>query len=439
MLPAPAGEALSAAIVVGDRAISVGSEAVYAIDLQTGVEETIAARSGGPLSVPAFATVGSTPMVLYLEGPEASGAGASPTPSGTPSPTQATTTSPGSEAVGPDEEVPASFLVAVSLEDRSELWRVPFGATARSGVTVDGATAYVGDQQRHVVAVALEDGSVVWTADVPGRVDAPVAVADGRVYVVARDGTAGQATVVALDAATGERAWAVVPQATSTLASAPSAGGGSVFVGAADRLVRSLAPEDGAERWTSLVLSFFTPFTALAVAEGAVYAADVTAGLYRLDAADGRRRWSFQLNDRVIRSAPVVSGSTVLLGLSDGRLVAIDTDSGHLVWESEASPGLVGTIALGTDVVVAVKGGRDAGLIAFEHDPDGALVDVRSPTELDAGTTFSRYGIAAAIVLILALIPGIALRRRLGPVDLTGGVDLDDEGPADGTDEGVEG
>jgi hypothetical protein len=58
---------------------------------------------------------------------------------------------------------------------------------------------------------------------------------------------------------------------------------------------------------------------------------------------------------------------------------------------------------------------------------------------LDAGTTFSRYGIAAAIVLILALIPGIALRRRLGPVDLTGGVDLDDEEPADGTDEGVEG
>ena len=442
-LPAPAGEALSGAIVLGDVAVSVGSEAVYGVDVATGTVVWEIPRAGGPLSMPAAGQANGSPVLLYLEGPEASAAEPSPDASETPSPTPTASGSPGPETVGPEVEEPASFLVAVSPEGRAELWRVPLQAITRSGVTVDDATAYVGDQAGHVVAVALEDGSVTWTAQVPGRVDAPVAVSDGRVYAVARDRAAGQATVVALDATTGERAWAVVPQATSTAASAPSAGDGSVLVGAADRLMHSLAAQDGAERWGALVLSFFSPATAPALADGAVYAADLSGGLYRFDAADGDRDWSFQLNEVVVRSAPVASGPTILLGLNDGRLVAIDSGTGHLVWESEATPGLVGTIALGPDVVIAVKGGKDAGLIAFEHDDEGALLDLPSPTELETGTTLSRYGLAATIVLIAALIPGIALRRRLGPAALSSGEgdgeqdeveDLDDAGDGvDGT------
>jgi hypothetical protein len=116
--------------------------------------------------------------------------------------------------------------------------------------------------------------------------------------------------------------------------------------------------------------------------------------------------------------------------------VAVGADSGHLVWESEATPGLTGTIALGPDVVVAVKGGKEAGLIAFEPDPEGTLVDLHSPTELDAGTTLSRYAVAAAVVLVGVLVPGRLLRRRLGPADLSGGIDRDDAGETEDEDEG---
>jgi outer membrane protein assembly factor BamB len=161
-----------------------------------------------------------------------------------------------------------------------------------------------------------------------------------------------------------------------------------------------------------------------------VFAADISGGLYGLDANDGERRWSYQLNEVVFRSSPVVSDASVLLGLGDGRLVAIDVSSGHLVWESDASPGLVGTIALSTDAVIAVKGGRGAGLIAFEHDPDGALVDVPSPTELDVGTTLSRYGLAAVLVFGVALVPGLLARRRFGPA-AEGSDEIDDDAPDD--------
>ena len=178
--------------------------------------------------------------------------------------------------------------------------------------------------------------------------------------------------------------------------------------------MRALDAADGTERWATLVLSLFSPATALAFDDQSVFAADIAGGLYRLDAADGRRAWSYHLNEVVLRSSPVVSGSSVLLGLGDGRLIAIEVASGHLVWQSAPSPGLVGTLALASDAVIAVKGGRDAGLIAFEHDQGGTLIDVPSPTQLDAGTTLTRWGLAAVIVFVVAVGPGSLAKRRFG-------------------------
>lgn len=390
--------------------------------------------------MPAAAAVGTTQAVLYLEGPAPSepastsspsagpSASTSPTPTGSASPTPA-------DAVGPGEGE-SSSLVAIGAQDQEELWRLPLASVARSGVTVDDTNAYVGDQDGHVIAVSLADGTVTWSADVPGRVDTPVAVSDGTVVAVARDADAARVTIEALDAATGQELWNVVPQATATIGSAPAAAEGAVVVGSADRLLRSLATADGTERWASLVLSFFSPATVPALASGSVFATDVSGGLYRMDAADGTRIWSHQLNEVIVRGAPVVVGPTVLIGLNDGRLVAVDRDSGHLVWQSAPSPGLIGTIALGADVAIAVKGGEQAGLIAFEPDPGGALIDVPSPTELQAGTTLGRYGLAAVIVFVAALVPGIVLGRRLGPADLGGGKEEDvDEDELDGDDQ----
>jgi outer membrane protein assembly factor BamB len=248
-----------------------------------------------------------------------------------------------------------------------------------------------------------------------GRVDSAVAVSDGQVIAVARNTDTAQVVLAAFDEATGERSWpALAIRANSTAGTAPSAGGGSLFVGSADRRVRALDAADGTERWATLVLSLFSPATSLAFDDGNVFAADIAAGLYRLDATGGGRAWSYHLNEVVLRSSPVVSGNSVLIGLGDGRLVAIDVASGHLVWESAPSPGLLGTIALAGDAVIAVKGGRDAGLIAFEHDPGGTLIDVPSPTQLEAGTMLTRWGLAAVIVFAVAFVPGLWAKRRFG-------------------------
>src|SRR5262245_20815317 len=435
-LPAPSGESLSAAVVEGDEAITVGDEAVYGVDVANGEVAWEIPRAGGPLSVPAVGDAAGRRVLVFTEGPTGAET-ATPTPTQSPTgTTTAETTSPTanpSPATGDTE--PHSTVVAVGLGDKhDEIWRTPLEDVSHSGVTVDGDTAYVGDQAGTVYALSLDDGSETWRARVGGRADTPIAVGDGIAYVVGRDADTPRVVLAAFDAATGERAWAPLAlQVNSTAGSAPTFGDGSLFVGSADRRVRALDASNGVERWNALVLSVFSPATALAFDGSSVFAADVTGGLYRLDASDGSRLWSFHVNEAVLRSAPVVSGSAVLLGLGTGGMVAIDVDSGHLVWRSTASPGLIGTMALAGDAVIAVKGGRDAGLIAFEHDPDGALLDEAPPTDFDPGTTLSRWAIAAIAVFAIAFIPGTLARRRFAtapddPMVDDADDDHDDEG-----------
>lgn len=383
-LPAPDGGSLSGAVLVDGVAIALGREALYGVDVTSGEVLWRLDRSGGPIAIPAVGEERSDPVLVFTEAPGEEG----------------------------------GELVGVTLEDRSERWRTPLGAASRSGVTIEGASAYVGDQDGTVYAVSLDDGEVRWTAEVEGRADMPIAVADGHVYVVSRDGDEPKVQITAFDQRSGEPdpRWegAVSLGIGTTAVSRPAVGDGLVVVGTADRLVRSLNAADGVQEWSTLLLSLLSPVSSPAIRSGDVFVVDLGGGLYRIDASSGERVWGFQLNELTFRSSPVVSGDTVLVGLNDGRLAAVDAGSGRLIWQSRATPGLIGTIALSEDAIVAVKGGREAGLIAFEPDPEGRLIDVSSPTELELGRTLATMGLAALVVFAAAFLPGALARRRFG-------------------------
>lgn len=419
----PPKGALSGAVLAGDVAVAVGTEAVYGLDLRDGSLSWQVARDGGPLSMPAVGTVGERQVVVYLDGPRVfSGqAGASPTASPSPSP------SPSSSEPAEDS---GSELVAVDLGDRSELWRVPLAET-HSGVTIDGDHAFVGGWNGKVYAVDLASGTIEWTADAIGRVEAPVAVSDGRVYVVARDPDTQKVQLLALDEASGEEAWEYSPQAGAAAGSAPTTSGGTVVVGTGDRYVRGFSAEDGTVLWSTLALTFFSPASAPSIQSGSLFIADVSGGVYRLDPSDGARIWDHQLNDLLVRSSPVVSGGHVLVGTNEGRLSAIDIESGNLVWQSASSPGLIGAIALSPETLVAVKGGGKAGLVAFAHDPTGVLVDVPSPTVLDLSGLLGAFAVAFVVCAVVLYVPSRLLRNRLGPAFAEDEDEDEDEGEPD--------
>ncbi|HEX9123350.1 MAG TPA: PQQ-binding-like beta-propeller repeat protein [Actinomycetota bacterium] len=394
----PSEGTVSGPVVQGGTVVTVGTTAVYGVDLATGRQVWKLDRTGGPLAMPAVASVGGRTVLLFTDGTKDAGVG----------------------------------LVAVSLKDRTELWRTALKAPSRSGIAVDGATAFVADDDGNVYAVSVSDGSITWTAKTLGDVLAPPAVAGGRVFVAGRDTVNQRAQLLALDEASGRKDWEFTPSVAGSTGSAASVADGTVVAGAADRSIHAFSAEDGTERWSRLALSLFSPVTAPAVTSDGVYAVDVSGGLYRLDPATGARVWDYQFNQLVVRSAPVVSRGTVLVGLNDGRLVAVDTTSGNLVWQSDPSPGLIGPIALTPNLVVASKGGNDAGLVAYVHDPSATLLDVPSPTRLDAGRLFGNYAIAFVIVLALLLVPIRLASNRIGPPawEAWEGLDADEEGEA---------
>jgi outer membrane protein assembly factor BamB len=374
---APEG-ALSGAVIVGSVAITVGERAVYGVDVATGLLQWQLIRNGGPLSMPAVGTAGGEQILVFLDQ---------------------------SEALG-------TSMVGVDLSSMRERWRVPLRAPARSGVTVDGANAYAADADGTVYAVSLQTGTLLWTAETIGRVEGALAAADGNVYVVARDPDQQRVQVVALDPQTGDQRWDFSPRVGATTASVPAAGGGLVVIGAADRLVHALGADGGSERWTSLALSLFSPVSGAALDGGTMAIADASGGVYRLDASSGRELWDHQLNELIVRSSPVFAGTSVLIGLNDGRLVALNAGTGHLVWQSRPTPGLIGAISLSPGAVVAVKGGSAPGLVAFVHDPGGSLTDVPSPTEVDLGQLFGNFAVAFAACVVGLYAPFRFLRRR---------------------------
>jgi outer membrane protein assembly factor BamB len=406
---------LSAPIIDGDIVIAVGPTAVYAVNLGTGAQVWSVPRSGPP-AAPAIAEDGRRRLLLFTD------QGSDGTPE----------------------------LRAVDLRTQKDAWAapMPLKSVSRSGVTVDGDTAFLGDADGNVYAVEVATGKARWTVSVGGESKGPLPVADGRVYVVPLSHTfptTVTASVVALDASTGDQVWRYTPQPGPVVASLAAAGNGSVVVvvpqgpGAQTVIVPgnvlTLSASDGVIRGSARIdLSPFF-FIAPAVAPDATYVVDFSGGLHAIATDTMSQSWQFQFNVQVFRCSPVVVGDRVLVGLIDGTIAAVDRGTGHLVWRSPHLPGVVGAIAVGSDVLVAAVGGNKGGLVAFRHDDHGTQVDEASPTVPRWGVILGTFAIAAVAVGVVIAIPLTLVARRVGPPLVEDGDDEDDENEDDDEDE----
>jgi outer membrane protein assembly factor BamB len=275
------------------------------------------------------------------------------------------------------------------------------------------------DDRGNVYAVDAARGRLLWTVQVSGRPLGPLTVSGGDVLVTLAGEDRGLPVVEALDAKTGERRWQVAPDVFGSGATSGVAHDGAFFVGLPDRAVHSFDLSDGAPRWTSQAFfSLPAPFGA-----GAAYGDDVifvffadpSGDVRRLDGATGRTVWDFPLNEPVLRSPPVLSGSAVVLGMRDGSLAAIDAASGEQIFRSPPQGGLLGGIAVTPDLLVAVQGGVAGGLVAFEHDEGASITHVPSPSTLDPVDLVGRYAAAVAVIMVVLVAPLWYLGRRRSP------------------------
>jgi outer membrane protein assembly factor BamB len=416
---------LSAPVIAGDVAVVVGPDAVIGLDVDSGEQAFSVGRAAGPSAPAAAPPLGDRTAIVYTEGwgdgpPPAPGAQESPTPSASPP-----------AAADSGEDVAESRLVAFDLESQESLWPpVPLDGVSRTGVTVDGGSAFVGVNGGTVISVDLADGSVDWRRELDAMLVTPLAVIDATVLVGLQGDTDTQPVIVALDAGTGDERWRHEPSARSSVVSAVSGDRGmafAIFAGLSETSVVALDLADGAERWSRRVNSSFDVIAPPVVGAESVFVTDLIGHTRAFDATSGEQRWDFAQNAPVFRSVPVLVGAHLLVPTLEGELGAIDAETGELVWRLPADGAPLRSLAPAGEVLVATRGGVRSGVDALEHDPDAVLVREASPTTLAVGRMVAAIAIAAIPLLVLVLLLGRMLAARMGPAF-----------PGDGTPGGAE-
>jgi len=225
---------------------------------------------------------------------------------------------------------------AYDLPTGEERWAFePDGASVSPALGC--GTLYVATH-RETLALSLDDGSVLWRADVGTTRFGSPAVVDDTVYV-------SSGGVTALDAETGEPRWDSDSNGNA-LAIADKVYGYGHFDG-----TESIAAftHDGDEAWRTEVAEVAATPT---VADGTVYVAKRNGKLTALDAADGSVEWRAEIEWGVY-SSPAVAEDRVVVSAGNGdEALGIDTETGEVQWRFETGLSTVAPTVVGDSVIV---------------------------------------------------------------------------------------
>lgn len=154
---------------------------------------------------------------------------------------------------------------------------------------IDGDTVFAAHSSGVIAALDRNNGEIRWRREIPTRLSSGVSTDTEKVYVAERDGT-----LLALDQSDGSTLWRYTM--SSEILEPVAAAFDIVVVRSADGRVVGLNAADGSELWRNI----YTPPA-------------LTLRGY---------------------SPPVLLQSGLLLGLDDGKIIALSAKTGKLLWES---------------------------------------------------------------------------------------------------------
>jgi outer membrane protein assembly factor BamB len=202
---------------------------------------------------------------------------------------------------------------------------------------------YVAGHKGRVTALTLEKGRKVWSTDLDRPISGGVGFGAAHVLVGSSNGK-----VILLDAADGEIKWE--SDVRGEVLAAPQTNGEVVIVQTYDGKLRALDFLDGSEQWvydsnlpvltlrgTSTPI-IFERMVIAAFANGRVYAFDLSTGAVRWEARVAIAQGRSEIERIVdIDGSMTIVGTNVYAVSYQGRLVAIELQSGRKLWQQEAS------------------------------------------------------------------------------------------------------
>ena len=152
---------------------------------------------------------------------------------------------------------------------------------------------------------------------------------DGVIYVASSDGE-----VAAINAANGARLWRV--ELERPLSGVVGHHNRSLYLGGADGSVLQLSAEDGAVEWEAAVSG--EVLAAPVVSDDWVIVQTYDGKLLGFRSGAEEPSWTFTSDVPVLTlrgtSAPILVGGNAIAGFGDGKVVAVDVDSGNISWEA---------------------------------------------------------------------------------------------------------
>jgi len=255
---------------------------------------------------------------------------------------------------------------AVAVRDGSFVWTFAAGRPILGAARLDGDALYFTCDNGYLFKLERATGKELWRYDLgdarvsrilghPAVFDwdwhgARPVVADGVVYVGAADGS-----FHAVDAASGTRRWRI--ETGDKIRGGAAVGGDRVFVGSGDHFVYALERATGREIWRHDTEAAVED--ELLVAGGRVYVGNRGIGLIALDAATGEQVWRTTFWGSWLESTPTLVDGLLYVGSSDlGRVSAIDAATGDVRWRTDVFGWTFGTPVVTSDkIYVGAAGG----------------------------------------------------------------------------------
>ena len=153
-----------------------------------------------------------------------------------------------------------------------------------------------------------------------------------NIYAASQDGN-----VIAVDAVSGKQRWKI--KLEIELSAGPGVGEGAVAVASKNGNVILLDAKTGVETWRVFVggETLAQPL----IRAGLVIAQSIDNRLRALSLFDGKQKWELEQSVPALTmrgaSSPVMVGGNVIAGFDNGRLLAVDVESGDIEWDSMLS------------------------------------------------------------------------------------------------------
>lgn len=173
-----------------------------------------------------------------------------------------------------------------------------------------------------------------WQRDIGSDIDEQFvrlrpALADGRIFAADRKGR-----VTALNSADGKELWQV--KTGIAVSSGVGVGAGLVLVGSSEAELVALDMADGKERWRTVLSSEI--LSVPAAAGDIVVVQTVDGKLTALSATDGTRNWVADQSVPVLSlrgtGSPLLIQNAIIAGFDNGKLAVLDMQRGIPAWET---------------------------------------------------------------------------------------------------------